>query len=53
LSDPGHIGVAIGMFGFWSVTNSTIETFDPENIGVAVGMLFLANLEFEKPLGVV
>ena len=33
-----------------SVTDSTIEKFDPENIGVAVGSLFLASLEAEKHL---
>jgi len=25
-----------------SVTDSTVEKFDPENIGIAVGILFLA-----------
>jgi len=34
-----------------SVTNSTIEKFDPENMGIAVGILFLASLEVEIPLG--
>jgi len=38
---------------FGSVTDSTVEKFDPENIGVAVGILFLAILEAEIPLGVV
>jgi len=36
-----------------SVTDSTIEKFDPENMGVAVGILFLASLEAEIPLAVV
>jgi len=36
-----------------SVTNSTIETFDPENMGEAVGILFIAGLEAEISLGVV
>jgi len=34
-----------------SVTDSTIERFDPENMRVAVGILFLASLEAEIPLG--
>jgi len=33
-----------------SVTDSTIEKFDPQNIGVAIGILFLASLEAEVPL---
>jgi len=34
-----------------SVTDSTIEKFDPENMGVAVGIFFLASLEAEIPWG--
>jgi len=34
-----------------SVTDSTIEKFDPEKIGVAVGILFSASLEAEIPPG--
>jgi len=36
---------------YGSVTDSTIEKFDPENMGVAVGLLFLAGIEAEIPLG--
>jgi len=51
--------ISAAILDFWlpvssgSITDSTIETFDPENMGVAVGILFLASLEAEKPLGVV
>jgi len=36
---------------FGSVTDSTIEKFDPESMRIAVGILFLASLEAEIPLG--
>jgi len=36
-----------------SVTDSTIEKFDPEKVEVAVGIVFLNSLEAEIPLGVV
>jgi len=42
-----HLGVP------GSVTDSTIEKFDPENMGLAVGILFLGSLEAEIPLGAV
>jgi len=51
--------ISAAILDFWlpvssgSVTDSTIERFDPENMGVAVGILFLASLEAEIPLGVV
>jgi len=38
---------------FGSVTDNTVEMFDPENIRVAVGILFLVSLEAEIPLGVI
>ena len=38
---------------YGSVTDSTIEQFDPVNIGVAVGIVFLVSLEAEIHLGVV
>jgi len=43
--------ISAAILDFWhpvssvSVTDSTIEKFDPENMGVAVGILFLASLE--------
>ena len=47
------------IFDFWlpvpsgSVTDSTIEKFDPKNMGVAVAILFLASLEArDKPVGI-
>jgi len=49
--------ISAAILDFWlpvssgSVTDSTIETFDPENMGVAVGILSLASLEAEIPLG--
>jgi len=49
--------ISAAIWDFWlpissgSVTDSTIEMFDPKNMGVAVGILFLASLEAEIPLG--
>jgi len=49
--------ISVAIFDFWlpvsygSVTDSTIDKFDPENMGEAVGILFLASLEAEIPLG--
>jgi len=52
--------ISATILDFWlpvssgSVTDSTIETFDPENMGVAVGFLFLALVEkLRYPVGVV
>jgi len=36
---------------FGSVTDITIETFDPENMGLAVGILFLSSLEADTTGG--
>jgi len=52
--------ISAAILDFWlpvssgSVTDSTIEKFDPKNmVPTAVGILFLASLEAEIPLGVV
>jgi len=48
--------ISAAILDFWlpilsgSVTDSTIEQFDPENMGVAIGILFLASLEAEIPV---
>jgi len=50
--------LSAAILDFWfpvtsgSVTDSTIEKFDPENTGIAVGILFLVSLEAEMPLRV-
>jgi len=49
--------ISAAIMDFWlsvssgSVTDSTIQTFDPENMGVIIGILFLPNLDAEIPLG--
>jgi len=50
--------ISAAILDFWlpissgSVTDSTIEMFDPEKMGVSVGILFLANVEAAViPLG--
>jgi len=51
--------ISTAIFYFWlpvssgSVTDSTIENFDPENMTVAVWIVFLASPEAEIPLGVI
>jgi len=51
--------ISAAILDFWlpvssgSITDSTIEKFDPHNMGLAVGILFLASLEAEIRLGVV
>jgi len=51
--------MSAAILDFWlpvssgSVTDSTIEKFNPESIKVAAEILFLASLEAEIPLGVV
>jgi len=43
----------LGFLTSGSVTDSTIETFNPENMVLAVGIVFIASLEAEIPLEVV
>jgi len=53
--DTCNYFISAAILDFWlpvssgSVTDSTIEKFDPENMGVAIGILFLASLEAEIP----
>jgi len=49
--------ISAAILDFWlpvtsrSVTDSTIEQFDPENMRVAFGIVFLASLEAEITRG--